>query len=118
MHTRELFDLSGRVAVVTGGGTGIGKQMATALAELGAAGRRRYAAVARDGEDYSIADLTGPVVLVLGNEAHGLPADLPGIDGLLTIPLPGPVESLNVGVAAAVLCFEAARQARARAGAA
>ena len=89
-----------------------------ALAELGAAGRRRYAAVARDGEDYSIADLTGPVVLVLGNEAHGLPADLPGIDGLLTIPLPGPVESLNVGVAAAVLCFEAARQARARAGAA
>ncbi|MBA3329901.1 MAG: glucose 1-dehydrogenase [Actinobacteria bacterium] len=36
MHTRELFDLSGRVAVVTGGGTGIGKQMATALAELGA----------------------------------------------------------------------------------
>jgi len=36
VHTRELFDLSGRVAVVTGGGTGIGKQMATALAELGA----------------------------------------------------------------------------------
>jgi NAD(P)-dependent dehydrogenase (short-subunit alcohol dehydrogenase family) len=33
----ELFDLSGRVALVTGGATGIGWQMATALAEMGAA---------------------------------------------------------------------------------
>lgn len=89
-----------------------------ALANLGACGRRRYAAVARDGEDYATADLTGPIALVLGNEAHGLPADLAGIDAQLTIPLPGPVESLNVGVAAAVLCFEAARQTRMRAHAA
>jgi gluconate 5-dehydrogenase len=32
----ELFDLSGRTAIVTGGGTGIGRQMATGLAEAGA----------------------------------------------------------------------------------
>jgi NAD(P)-dependent dehydrogenase (short-subunit alcohol dehydrogenase family) len=32
----ELFDLSGRAAIVTGGGSGIGRQMATALAEAGA----------------------------------------------------------------------------------
>jgi len=32
----ELFDLSGKVAIVTGGGSGIGRQMATALAEAGA----------------------------------------------------------------------------------
>ena len=33
---RELFDLSGQVALVTGGATGIGRQMATALGEAGA----------------------------------------------------------------------------------
>lgn len=36
MKTQELFDLSGRVAVVTGGGTHLGKAMATSLGELGA----------------------------------------------------------------------------------
>src|ERR1700747_3369508 len=36
MHTRELFDLSGRVAIVTGGSIGLGRQMARGLAEMGA----------------------------------------------------------------------------------
>jgi NAD(P)-dependent dehydrogenase (short-subunit alcohol dehydrogenase family) len=36
MHVRELFDLSGKTAIVTGGASGLGRQMADALAESGA----------------------------------------------------------------------------------
>jgi len=35
-HPRDLFDLSGKVAIVTGGGSGIGRQMSEGLAEMGA----------------------------------------------------------------------------------
>ncbi|MHB8089988.1 MAG: SDR family oxidoreductase [Syntrophales bacterium] len=35
-HVRELFDLSGQTAIVTGGASGIGRQIAYALAEAGA----------------------------------------------------------------------------------
>ncbi len=36
MRVQQLFDLSGKIAVVTGGGSGLGRQMAEGLAECGA----------------------------------------------------------------------------------
>ena len=36
MHVKQLFDLTGRVAIITGGSIGLGRQMAEGLAEMGA----------------------------------------------------------------------------------
>ena len=85
--------------------------VATALDALGAAGLRRLGAVVSGGEDYAAVDWSVPTALVLGNEAWGLPAGLP-LDGLVGIAMAGRAESLNVGMACAVLCFEALRQRR------
>jgi NAD(P)-dependent dehydrogenase (short-subunit alcohol dehydrogenase family) len=69
MAVRELFDLTGKVALVTGGSRGIGLQMAQALGEMGA----RVALTARRAEELS--EATGRLA-ALGIESHAIPADL------------------------------------------
>ena len=60
-------------------------------------------------------DLARPVALIIGNEGNGVPGALAArADSTITIPFPGPVESLNAAVAASVLLYEAARQRAAR----
>jgi TrmH family RNA methyltransferase len=56
-------------------------------------------------------NMAGPVALLIGNEGNGVPEELAALaDGTVTIPCPGPVESLNAAVAASVLLYEASRQ--------
>ena len=84
------------------------------LDRMGRWGVHRLGTDAHRGTPYDAVDLTAPTALVLGNEAHGLPRELAAeLDETVTIPTAGRTESLNVGMAAAVLCFERARQCRA-----
>lgn len=90
---------------------------ADALARLGDAGALRVGAAGEIGVRPEALDLAGPVALVLGSEAHGLPEGLvDSIDSWASLPMEGAVESLNVAVAGSVLAYEVVRQ-RAVAGA-
>jgi TrmH family RNA methyltransferase len=78
---------------------------------LRSAGIRILAARVEASLDYTAADLTGPVAIVLGSEAEGLTdawqdADVTSI----RLPMLGIADSLNVSIAAAVLLYEARRQ--------
>jgi 23S rRNA (guanosine2251-2'-O)-methyltransferase len=53
------------------------------------------------------------MVVVLGSEGEGLAPDVAeACDELVSIPMQGPAESLNVSVASGLLLFEASRPRR------
>ncbi|MCA0185682.1 MAG: RNA methyltransferase, partial [Proteobacteria bacterium] len=59
-------------------------------------------------------DLRGPVAWLFGSEGQGLSDPVAALaTRRIIIPMPGGIESLNVGVAAAVCLFEQLRQMRA-----
>jgi 23S rRNA (guanosine2251-2'-O)-methyltransferase len=69
-----------------------------------------YAAEA-GGTPYTELDLAGAVALVLGSEGRGVRRLVrERCDGIVSIPMLGGVESLNVSVASAVLLYEARRR--------
>ncbi len=56
----------------------------------------------------------GATALFIGSEGRGLPpAVIAAADATIAIPMAGAIESLNAGVAASILLYEAARQRRA-----
>ncbi|HTW62770.1 MAG TPA: RNA methyltransferase [Terracidiphilus sp.] len=81
------------------------------FARLRDAGVTIRTTAARGTEPAGEANLKEPVAFVIGNEGNGVREELAArADGGITIPCPGPVESLNAAVAASVLLYEAARQ--------
>lgn len=101
---------------------GMGGQFATRIASTDdlAAGLHAVPGrilVAGTGSTASVftSDLTGDITVVLGSEADGVqPAVAAMASATIGIPMPGNVESLNVGAAGAVICFERLRQVLAR----
>ena len=81
------------------------------FARLHAAGVKVLATAVHCAVPAPLVNLTGPVALLIGNEGNGVPKPLSTqADGVITIPYPGPVESLNAAVAASILLYEASRQ--------
>lgn len=81
---------------------------------LRAVGYTVVATLVDQGDPYDSVDLTGPVAVVVGNEAHGLDPDVVDhVDVVVTIPMAGETESLNVAMAGTVVAFEVLRQRRA-----
>lgn len=72
----------------------------------------RIVAASPDGQQaYTTPDLTQPVAVVMGSEAHGLtPAWLTAAGAVVRIPMRGLVDSLNLSAATAVLLYEVVRQ--------
>jgi TrmH family RNA methyltransferase len=71
-------------------------------------GAQTLATVVRGGVSHREVDFTRATVVVIGNEADGLDADaVAQCDGAVTIPMAGRSESLNAGVAASLIAFEA-----------
>jgi TrmH family RNA methyltransferase len=81
------------------------------ISRLSACGLRTLAASPRAGKPCYQADFTGPLAILVGNEATGVSPELEEAAGeLVSIPMSGHAESLNVAVAAGILLYEAVRQ--------
>jgi TrmH family RNA methyltransferase len=74
-------------------------------------GVRVLATSSHKGKPLNEADFTGAAMIVIGNEGAGVPQEVLALaDERITIPHSERVESLNAGIAASILLYEAARQ--------
>jgi TrmH family RNA methyltransferase len=86
-------------------------ELVKALQEIKARGIRVLATSSHQGISISLTDLHGPLAFVVGSEGAGVPQEvLAQADEVVMIPQSPRVESLNAGIAASILLYEAARQ--------
>ena len=78
-------------------------------------GYKIWATAGHGGASFWEADLAQPNAVIFGQEGAGVPEDLIGeADGLLTISMIPPTESLNVAMAAGLVIYEGLRQKKVR----
>jgi TrmH family RNA methyltransferase len=83
------------------------------LGQMRERGLRLIATSSHRGTPLDQATLTGPLAIFIGSEGAGLPRDLLAeMNQIVAIPHSPSVESLNAGVAASIVLYEAARQKR------
>lgn len=84
----------------------------TCFAHLKQQGKTLYAAhLSDEAVDFRDIDYTQPFALLMGQEKFGVtPETAAKVDGHISIPMHGMVESLNVSVATAVILYEMQRQ--------
>jgi len=88
--------------------------LARTLGRLQKAGIWLVGAAGEEDRELYQADLTGPLAIVVGGEGRGLRRlTRERCDLLVSIPMAGIVESLNVSVATGICLYEALRQRRA-----
>lgn len=87
------------------------RNLTDTLRYLKECGFRLIAATEKGDYDYTKADYTGPLCIVMGAEDKGVSYDnLALCDEWVRIPMLGTIESLNVSVAAGILIYEAIKQ--------
>ena len=87
------------------------KDLLAVLDKLHEAGVKTYAAHLKGEDYYDSFSFKEPTAFLIGNEGNGLTEELSeAASSYLKIPMEGKVESLNAGIAAALLMYEAHRQ--------
>src|SRR5712692_2135190 len=100
-----------RLPIVRGHGKPAQHKLGEVSEKLRALGVRLVATSSHKGTPLDQADLKGAVAIFFGNEGAGLPREVMAeMDEFISIPHTQQVESLNAGVAASIVLYEAARQ--------
>ncbi len=100
-----------RLPIIHGHGKSSPGKLEEASEKLRTSGVRLIATSSHKGTPLDQADLKSPAAIFFGNEGSGLPRDLMAkMDEVIAIPHAPQVESLNAGVAASIVLYEAARQ--------